>query len=141
MPTAEFLRKFGLFVIKDFFEPEVCSQLRSDMRAGAQSAATVGSSESPDFVVDRKVRRVTESKIQVASAAMLKTRLLRLKPEVELHFQLDLGGCQDPQFLHYVASDFYLPHSDSIEGSRASPNHEISPHFHCDLSERDFRAA
>jgi hypothetical protein len=77
MPTADFFRGFGLFVVESFFDRDLCSRLRADLHAGVSSAATVGS-HGAEFVVDRDVRRVTQARINDASTALVKTRLMGL---------------------------------------------------------------
>jgi SM-20-related protein len=119
MPTAGFFRKFEFFVVERFFDRDLCSQLRADMRAGVPLAGTVGS-DGAEFVVDREVRRVTQSKVNDTSTALVKTRFIGVKPDMELHFNLALADCQLPQFLHYVTGDFYQRHRDG-GGRAASP--------------------
>jgi SM-20-related protein len=120
MPKADFFRGFGLFVVESFFDRDLCSRLRADMRAGTISLGTVGS-RGPEFVVDRQARRVTQSKIRDSSTALVKTRLMSLKSDLERHFGVSLADTQEPQFLHYVTGDFYTIHCDSSPLADASP--------------------
>lgn len=120
MPTADFFRRFGLFVVENFFDRDLCKRLRAEIRAGEKSAATVGSN-GPEFIVDRQVRRVAQSKIDDSATALVKRQLETLKCDLEQHFGVALAGCQDPQFLHYVTGDFYQAHVDSSDLADASP--------------------
>jgi SM-20-related protein len=120
MPTADFFRGFGLFVVESFFDRDLCSRLRADIHVGVPSAGTVGS-HGAEFVVDRDVRRVAQTKINDTSTALVKTRLMGLKPDLERHFGVALADCQAPQFLHYVTGDFYQPHCDNSPRDDASP--------------------
>jgi hypothetical protein len=58
MSTADFFCKFGLFTVERFFDRDLCSQLRADMRAGISSVALVGSGR--ELVVDRQFRSVNQ---------------------------------------------------------------------------------
>jgi len=127
MPTADFFRKFELFVVERFFDSDLCNQLRADMGAGVPSAGRVGS-DGVEFVVDREIRRVTQSKVNDTSTALVKARLIGVKPDLERHFNLALADCQNPQFLHYITGDFYLRHRDGgvRAGSLSSKSRRIS---------------
>src|SRR5262249_16652187 len=125
MPKANFFRGFGLFVVESFFDRDLCSRLRADMRAGALSPGTVGS-PGGEYVVDRQVRRVNNALINDASTALVKARFMDIKSDLEQHFGLALAGCQEPQFLHYVTGDFYERHYDRSPASDVSKARHIS---------------
>ena len=118
MPAASFFSKFGFFVVEDFFDRDLCSQLRADMRAGISSVALVGSGR--EFVVDRQFRRVSQVEVNDVSTALVRTRLIDVKPDLERHFDVVLTDCQGPQFLHYVTGDFYQCHRDRRSDQNAS---------------------
>jgi predicted 2-oxoglutarate/Fe(II)-dependent dioxygenase YbiX len=120
MPTADFFRRFGLFVAENFFDGDLCGRLRTHMRAGASSPGTVGC-PGGKYVVDRQIRRVNNTMINDASTALVKDRFMDIKPDLERHFGVALAGCQEPQFLHYVTGDFYQWHYDCNPLSDASP--------------------
>jgi predicted 2-oxoglutarate/Fe(II)-dependent dioxygenase YbiX len=107
MPTADFFCKLGLFAIEGFFDRDLCSQLCADVRAGIPSIGLVGSAK-----VDRQIRRVNHVKVNDVSTALVRTRLIDVKPDLERHFDTVLTDCQGPQFLHYVTGDFYQYHRD-----------------------------
>ena len=117
MPTADFFCKFGLFAIKGFFDRDLCSQLCADMRAGSPSIGLIGSGKGK---VDRQIRRVNQIKVNDVSTALVRTRLIDVKPELERHFDTVLTNCQGPQFLHYVAGDFYQYHRDGVSDQDAA---------------------
>jgi predicted 2-oxoglutarate/Fe(II)-dependent dioxygenase YbiX len=118
MPTASFFSKFGFFVVEDFFDRDLCGQLRADMRAGNSSVALVGSGR--EFVIDRQFRRVNQVEVNDVSTALVRTRLIGVKPDLERHFDVTLNDCQGPQFLHYVTGDFYQCHRDHRSDQNAS---------------------
>ena len=115
MPTADFFCKFGLFAIKGFFDRDLCSQLCADVRAGSPSIGLIGSGK-----VDRQIRRVNQIKVNDVSTALVRTRLIDVKPDLERHFDTVLTNCQGPQFLHYVAGDFYQYHRDGVSDQDAA---------------------
>jgi len=117
MPAASFFSKFGLFVVEGFFDRDLCSRVRTDIRAGSPLVATIGSA-GPEFVVNREIRRVNQVEVSEASTELVKSRLIGIKPDLEDHFRVTLASCQEPQFLHYVTGDFYQCHRDG----RSDPN-------------------
>jgi SM-20-related protein len=118
MPTADFFCKFGLFAVEGFFDRDLCGQLCADMRAGISSVALVGSGQ--EFVVDRQFRSVAQVDVNAVSTALVRTRLMGVKHDLERHFGVALTDCQGPQFLHYVTGDFYQRHRDRRSDQDAS---------------------
>jgi predicted 2-oxoglutarate/Fe(II)-dependent dioxygenase YbiX len=120
MPTADFFCKFGLFAIGGFFDRDLCSQLCAEVRAGIPSIGLIGSGK-----VDREVRRVNRVKVNDISTAVVRARLIDVKPDLERHFDVALTDCQGPQFLHYITGDFYHYHrdrgSDQNDSAMAKP--------------------
>jgi SM-20-related protein len=118
MPTADFFCKFGLFAVEGFFDRDLCRELRADMRAGISSVALVGTSR--EYVVDRQIRSVFQVDVNAVSTALVRTRLIGVKRDLERHFDMALTDCQGPQFLHYVTGDFYQRHRDHRDDQYAS---------------------
>jgi SM-20-related protein len=118
MPTADFFCKFGLFAVEGFFDRDLCSQLRADMRAGISSVALVGTAR--EYVVDRQIRSVIQVDVNAVSTALVRERLIGVKHDLERHFDVTLTDCQGPQFLHYVTGDFYQRHRDHRSDQYAS---------------------
>jgi predicted 2-oxoglutarate/Fe(II)-dependent dioxygenase YbiX len=121
MPTADFFCRFGLFAIEGFFNRDLCSQLCADVRAGTPSIGLIGSGK-----VDREIRRVNKVKVNDVSTALVRTRLIGVKPDLERHFDTVLTDYQGPQFLHYVTGDFYQYHRDEEATSATSKSRRIS---------------
>ena len=114
MPTADFFTRFGVFVIKDFFDADLCARLRSETRSNAHIQATVYKRIDR---VDESARRTKAAKVSAQTISFVKERLLAVKPMLESHFNLTLTGCQEPQFLSYKEGDFFQPHQDSSDES------------------------
>src|SRR5262249_44185295 len=113
MPTADFFCKFGLFAIEGFFDRDLCRQLCADVRAGTASIGRIGSGKA-----DRQIRRVNHVEVNNVSTALVRTRMIDVKPDLERHFDTVLTDFQGPRFLHYGTGDFYQYHRDA--GSSAT---------------------
>ncbi len=112
MPRADFFSLFHLFVVRNFFDAELCRQLRDEMRVSSGSPATVREADGA-FTVDPFARRVTYLQVPDAAVALATERLLALRPRIEAHFGTPLAGCERPQFLFYQVGDHYRPHRDN----------------------------
>jgi predicted 2-oxoglutarate/Fe(II)-dependent dioxygenase YbiX len=108
---AELFERFGIYVRRDFFPPELCERLRSEALTASDVAATVRRSGA-DYVVDESARRTRIAQVSEATLALVEERLLAVKPELERHFDVRTEGCRPPQFLIYREGDFFKPHSD-----------------------------
>lgn len=110
MLTSTFLAKLGLFVAKDFFDAELCTRIRSEMRVATGSQATIR--RKGTISIDEKKRRTTRAEVNALTMSCVEERLQGLKPALESHFNLVLTGCDTPQFLVYKEGDFFCPHRD-----------------------------
>lgn len=113
MPDADFFTHFGLFVNKGFFDPDLCSTIRSEMQSTPSTLATVVEKEGPDNAVDENTRSTKSAKVSASTVSLVEGRLLALKPMLEKHFDVMLIGIQKPQFLIYKEGDFFRPHPDN----------------------------
>jgi SM-20-related protein len=115
---ADFFTRVGLFVIKHFFDAELCARLESEVCNVISVPATIRK-EGFTHLVDETVRKTNRAKISATTKTMVQTRLLNLKPQLEQHFDVTLRGCESPQFLVYKSGYFYGPHRDSSADSDA----------------------
>jgi SM-20-related protein len=120
MPKGDFFRRFGLFVIEEFFDLDLCRDIRAKVDQAAHAAATVGSGK-PEFEVDKKVRSVSWASMDAPVVELVKSRLTDLTPDLDRHFSVTLASCQPPQFLHYREGDFYQAHRDSTPHAEGAP--------------------
>ncbi|MDQ2920807.1 MAG: 2OG-Fe(II) oxygenase [Acidobacteriota bacterium] len=109
--TFNILSKFGIFVIEDFLDAGLCTDLRTAARTAAMDQAAVYTKGV--IRVNENVRRTKSAKITEPAASGLKARLLDLKPSLEAHFNLTLKGCNEPHLLVYREGDFFNPHRDN----------------------------
>ncbi|MGH7775214.1 MAG: 2OG-Fe(II) oxygenase [Candidatus Binatia bacterium] len=119
MPTADFFGRLGLFVLRDFFDAELCARLRSEtcLAAGGQAMITRKGTD----LIDESVRRTKWVEVPPSTNVFVESRLSALKPMLERHFCVVLKGCERPQFLIYKGGDFFLPHQDSQTDPDVSP--------------------
>jgi SM-20-related protein len=113
---AAVLARFGLFVREGFLDPDPCERLAVEMRSGSARPATVrvlGESGDVEYEVDEEHRRTQMANVSDPSIAVIRERLLGIKPSLEEHFSLTLSSVQKPQFLVYREGDFFRPHIDN----------------------------
>ena len=115
---AEFFARFGLYAERELLSPEVCSNLRDEMRAASGAPATVAD-EQGDDAVDETYRRTKQAKVSATTAARIGEELLKAVPGLAKHFERRLVGMQAPQFLLYREGDFFRPHPDDSENPEA----------------------
>jgi|SRR5215216_826284 len=110
MPDSDFFIRFGLFVIKEFLDAQLCAELRSEMFSSKLTSAAVVQGYTSR--VSESERKTKEAKVSALTISFVYNRLIALKPGLEKHFNLTLNGCEKPQFLVYNEGDFFLPHVD-----------------------------
>jgi SM-20-related protein len=115
MTTLDGVARFGLFVLKGFFDERTCEAFVAEMRSAGGAPATVYGRSSTGSV-DERVRKGTRHTPSPETVETVKRRLLECKREVEEHFSVSLGGCEEPQFLSYRVGDFFVAHQDGNTG-------------------------
>jgi SM-20-related protein len=111
MAKADFFARFGMFVVNDFLDQELCARIRFQLGSARSNPATV--QVGTTFVVDEDVRKVRSCEIPPATVSLLRSQILSLQPILERHFDLALTACQRLEFLVYREGDFYRPHEDT----------------------------
>jgi SM-20-related protein len=112
MPRAEFFARFGILIVKDFFDEELCVKLQSEASSRVGVPAQIRQSGNT-YVVDESFRSTKWVEGSATTQLLVRQRLLTLEPKLESHFGLVLTGCEEPQFLAYKEGDFYRPHKDN----------------------------
>ncbi len=102
---------FDVLTVNEFLDARMREDLLAHLRDSATQPATVYGTGS-GAAVHPRVRSVR----QIEVAAEWRDRVVRLlrerAPELELHFDVALGECEEPQFLRYEAGDFFVAHQD-----------------------------
>jgi SM-20-related protein len=125
MPEAEFFSSFGLCVRREFFDRALCEGLRSEMAAAPARPAAVAESDAD--AVDDSYRRTVSAQVGGGTRSLVQARLGELRPSLERHFHLELGGCQPAQFLRYREGDYFRAHADHEgEGPRHVTERRVS---------------
>jgi predicted 2-oxoglutarate/Fe(II)-dependent dioxygenase YbiX len=125
VPDAAFFKRFGLYVDENFLSAAECATLRAEMRASRLRRAgvyVVGSGPTYD---DEK-RRTNLAAVTPSSAELIDRRWTSIRPSLEQHFDLNLTGHRDPQFLLYGAGDFFVPHRDVQRGSKIPGSNKLA---------------
>lgn len=110
MLTSAFFARLGVFVVKDFFDAELCARIRSELRVATGSQATIY--RKGTALIDENKRKTTRVEVDALTMSYVEERLQGLKPALESHFNLVLTDCDTPQFLVYKEGDFFRPHLD-----------------------------
>jgi predicted 2-oxoglutarate/Fe(II)-dependent dioxygenase YbiX len=111
MPDANVLASLGLFVIRDFLDPELCTQCRLAALAAPSDQSLVGHADT-GVAADREIRQSVRARVPAPTVAQVEARLAALMPALERHFRVTLSGWQSPQFLIYRMGDKFQPHRD-----------------------------
>lgn len=115
MNESESAVRFDLHLEKGFFDEETCAKIIAEMMRSQGGAATVyGIGEAGS--VDRRFRSTTRVRVSPATVEFVRRRLMERRPEVEEHFRVSLGECEEPQFLRYAEGDFFVAHQDGNTG-------------------------
>jgi SM-20-related protein len=97
--------------ISDFLPTDTLAEVLEKLSHSAGAPATVLSGDS-DRTVHQAVRRTTRVPTPDHVRELLTRRFLDVKPELERHFALPLGDCEEPQFLRYEEGDYFVAHQD-----------------------------
>lgn len=100
-----------LLEIDGFLDAAEVAELVAELDAATGAAATVLSREAGGMV-QSSVRKTTRVAVPAETRARVAARLMERKGEIEKHFGLALGACEDPQFLRYDEGDYFVPHQD-----------------------------
>lgn len=79
----------------------------------ANAASTYGKGER---TVDERTRRTRSISPSSETVRDVIRRLEECRPIVERHFSVELGDCEEPQFLCYRRGDFFVAHQDGNTG-------------------------
>lgn len=104
-----------LFVVRQFFEPDICTSIANELKVIEGSAATVYG-RSATGSVDEGARKTLRLSPAEETVKLVVTRLWQCKEAIERHFAVTLNECEDPQFLRYREGDYFVAHQDGNTG-------------------------
>jgi SM-20-related protein len=100
-----------LLEIDGFLDDDARADLVAELDRTHGAPSTVLSAEAGGKV-QAAVRKSTRIAISPETRARVKERLMERRAQIEAHFGVELGECEDPQFLRYETGDFFVPHQD-----------------------------
>jgi len=104
-----------LFVVKQFFEPDVYAAILAELKTIEGNAATLYGRTTTGWV-DERARKTVRLEPAAETARLVVARLSDCKAAVEQHFAVTLKECEEPQFLRYREGDFFVAHQDGNTG-------------------------
>jgi len=107
--------KFDLFVVPQFFEPDLCETILAELRTLEGASATLYGRNTTGSV-DERARKTIRLDPAEETVKLVIARLWACKDAVEKHFAVTLKECEDPQFLRYREGDFFVAHQDGNTG-------------------------
>ena len=123
MSAREDTAGLDLFVERGFLDASTLAEVLAAVRGSQGQLATVyGRSDSG--AVDARVRRTTRLSPPAQVEELVRRLLLARMTAAEEHFGLALEEVEEPQFLRYVAGDFFVAHQDGNTGMLRSEREE-----------------
>lgn len=116
--SPEFLARFGIVVRPALIDRETCDRIRDEMLAVEGERATVTMRLKQDELAER-YRKTTIAEVAPDTASLVQGELMRTRSALEESFSLELGPCEEPQFLLYGEGDYIRPHSDGSHADEA----------------------
>ncbi|HEX2189427.1 MAG TPA: 2OG-Fe(II) oxygenase [Longimicrobiaceae bacterium] len=111
LPTRACTTMIDLLQIGGFLDPATLREVTEELRLAGGAPATV-LSEKPEGAVQARVRKTTRVAVPPRTRERVSERLMERRAQIEAHFGVELGGCEEPQFLRYEEGDFFVPHQD-----------------------------
>lgn len=104
-------RMIDLLEISGFLDDATRAALVAELHRAAGAPSTV-LAEQAGGMVHAAVRKSTRVAVSADTRALVRQRLMDRKPQIEAHFGVALGECEDPQFLRYEEGDYFVAHQD-----------------------------
>ena len=110
-PTSDLVGRFGLLLVRNFFDARTCEGIIAEARTAWGGPATVYTEGSTN-PVNESLRKTTRLMLSDETTEFVRRRLLEHKAAVGQHFGIALHDCEAPQFLRYGVGDFFVAHQD-----------------------------
>lgn len=101
-----------LLLLSEFLDRHTREQLVDRLQSVSGAAASVYGTDLSRGVVHSDVRRATRLIVPDELRDAMLQRFEAVKPQMEEFFGVALSSCEEPQFLHYRAGDFFVAHQD-----------------------------
>lgn len=122
MPTLEFFRQLGVYLVPEFLPENACQELSNLIANAPRSRGETGGAYG-EFVVDESRRSVDVASLEKAATAELRKSFSGLIPGLQSHFGIPLEWYEPPMHLVYRTGDFFKPHTDSSSNPAAADTH------------------
>jgi SM-20-related protein len=100
-----------LLSLPAFLDSVTREGILDELRTVSGAPAAVYGTGVADSVHDN-IRRVRRLVVSTRLREAMMGQLEDAKPKMERHFDIPLLHCEEPQFLHYRAGDFFVAHQD-----------------------------
>jgi predicted 2-oxoglutarate/Fe(II)-dependent dioxygenase YbiX len=118
MPQADFFRRLGVFTCDTFLDNHLCCTIQEEMQLSQSEPARL----NRDGIerVDEAIRRTKIVTVSQELTQFVNTQLVKIKPQIESHFNVKLDEPEEPHFLSYREGDFFKLHQDSEASDEAN---------------------
>ena len=113
MSSADLFKKLGFYVAPNLLSADVCEEIAAGMQGVPVEPLQVVDSDTATHRLKLNVRRTSGASVCESFVDSTHRALQSLIGSLKDHFNLDLSGCEKPQFLIYNEGDYFKPHSDS----------------------------
>lgn len=113
MPKPEFFQNHGLFIERQFLDPDLCRRICAEMQQANNTPATV---TRPAEAPPEETRKTKLCWVSKEISQRLTDKLFEIQPRLEAHFNIQFQCLEKPQFLLYGAGDFFSAHIDRSDG-------------------------
>ena len=101
-----------LLLLSEFLDRSTREQILDGLRTVSGAAASVYGTDASGGVVQAHVRRAIRLIVPAALREAMMQRFEAAMPQMAQYFGVALSSCEEPQFLHYRAGDFFVAHQD-----------------------------
>lgn len=121
MADLALLESLGIFVRKDFLSESFSRGYLAEVESRQGQYASLRRNGA--VVTDRAQRKTKHLPVSAATRSVIELKLQALKPDLEAHFGVKLGGLTSPMFYRYEVGDFFGVHRD-VDPNSPAPSEE-----------------
>lgn len=99
-----------LLYLPGFLDRAFCARIVRELASLRDAPAPVYGSGQDG--VQPGIRKVSRLEVPADLRETMRAHFENVRLQIEQHFRVALSGCEDPQFLHYRAGDFFVAHQD-----------------------------
>ncbi len=111
----------GIYSLEGFLDRPTCELIKAEMREGGDARARVYDREW-NYLERPSLRSALQVEVGDGTDALIRAKLMDMRPALSSHFDLELNDCQALTYLVYKSGDFFQPHKDESQRPGA-PEH------------------